>query len=69
MRNRNVDDRYVWAVLLVTALVLVLSFISNTKAATADTGRVIINMTVPGTKQTATLSCITINNHQDKEYK
>ena len=70
MRNRNVDDRYLWAVVLCTLLVLALGFISKTKAQPRDGGRVIITMNIPNTKQSTSLSCIPIHNDkQDKEYK
>ena len=70
MRNRNVDDRYLWAVVFVVLLILALGFINKSKAQSSDGGRVVITMTLPNTKHSTTLSCIPIhNNKQLKEYK
>ena len=70
MRNRNVDDRYLWAVVLGVLLILVLGFVNKSKAQASDGGRVVITMTLPNTKQSTSLSCIPIhNNKQLKEYK
>lgn len=70
MRNRNVDDRYLWAVVLGVLLILALGFINKSKAQASDGGRVVITMTLPNTKQSTSLSCIPIhNNKQLKEYK
>lgn len=70
MRNRNVDDRYLWAVVLGVMLILALGFINKSKAQASDGGRVVITMTLPNTKQSTSLSCIPIhNNKQLKEYK
>lgn len=69
MRNRNVDDRYLWAVVLGVLLILALGFINKSKAQASDGGRVVITMTLPNTKQSTSLSCIPIHNKQLKEYK
>ncbi len=69
MRNRNVDDRYLWAVVLVVALILALGFINKSKAQSSDGGTVVITMMLPNTKQSTSLSCIPIHNKQLKEYK
>lgn len=70
MHNRNIDDRYLWAVVFCTLLILALGFISSTEAQPRDGGRVIITMNILNTKQSTSLSCIPIHNDkQDKEYK
>lgn len=70
MRNRNVDERYLWAVVLVVMLILALGFINKSNAQPSDGGRVLITMTLPNTKQSTSLSCIPIHNDkQGKEYK
>ena len=70
MRNRNVDDRYLWAVVLSVLLLVVLGFINKGNAQPRDGGRVLITMTLPSAKQSTSLSCIPIHNDkQDKEYK
>lgn len=70
MRNRNVDDRYLWAVVLGVMLMLALGLINKSKAQPSDGGKVVITMTLPDTKQSTSLSCIPIhNNKQLKEYK
>lgn len=70
MRNRNVDERYLWAVVLGVLLIVALGFINKSKAQPRDGGRVLITMSLPNTKQSTSLSCIPIHNDkQDKEYK
>lgn len=70
MCNRNVDERYLWAVVLSVLLIGALGFINKSKAQPRDDDRVLITMTLPNTKQSTSLSCIPIhNNKQLKEYK
>lgn len=70
MRNRNVDDRYLWAVVLATILLVILGIINKSEAQPRDGGRVLITMSLPHTKQSTALSCIPIHNaDQGKEYK